>query len=431
MKKKGCTMLLLFLLVVFISGCSNLAVGSSNSDKIELDYWTLFGGGDAEFMKEIVQKFNSTHPDIKVNYIQLPFDDYYTKLVTGIAAGKAPDVAVSHISRLPQLVELGVVSSLNTAAQKQGIQWDKFNQNILEASIMNGNHYAVPIDTHPIAFYYNKKYLRKAGLLNEQGKPIIEETPEGFVNFLIKLKKELPEDIAPLSFATTGIDPYRLWWSYYHQLGADGVVSDDLSSADLELQKAVKAAKYMKDLYYKHEVIPLHITDFYRTFQSGNAASLITGVWSTGIWEGTEDLEFGVIPVPAIFGKRAVFGNSHTLFLPKHEKADTEKRKAALTFARFVAENGQIWAKAGHIPAKQTVYEKEAFKELPHRSDYVQIADHVAFQKPSVANGTIETILTRNLDTVLNGSKSAEKAFKKAEREIEELLQNSLLTPDE
>ncbi|GAA0592338.1 extracellular solute-binding protein [Virgibacillus siamensis] len=431
MKKKSCSMVLLLLLLVFISGCSNLAMSSTDSDKIKLDYWTLFGGGDAEFMKEIVQKFNNTHPDIHVNYIQLPFDDYYTKLVTGIAAGKAPDVAVSHISRLPQLIELGVVSSLNPDAQKQGLQWDKFNQNILDASVINGKHYAIPIDTHPIAFYYNKEYLRKAGLLNDQGKPIIEETPEGFVNFLNKLKKELPQDIAPFSFATTGIDPYRLWWSFYHQLGADGVLSDDLSSVDLEMDKAVKAANYMKDLYYKHKVIPLHITDFYRTFQSGKAATLITGVWSTGIWEGTDDLEFGVVPVPAIFGEKAVFGNSHTLFLPKNENVDKEKRKAAFTFASFVAENGQIWAEAGHIPAKQTVYEKEAFQELPYRSQYVQIADHVAFQKPSVANGTIETILTRNLDTVLNGSKSAEKAFKTAEQEIKELLQNSLLTPDE
>ncbi|WP_174614650.1 ABC transporter substrate-binding protein [Virgibacillus ihumii] len=430
MRKKSFSIVLLILLLVFISGCSNPAVGSSNSDKVELDYWTLFGGGDAEFMKEIVQKFNKSHPDIHVNYIQLPFDDYYTKLVTGIAAGKAPDVAVSHISRLPQLVELGVVSSLDSDAQKQGLDWDKFNQNILEASIMNGKHYAIPIDTHPIAFYYNKKHLRKAGLLNEQGKPIIEETPEGFVNFLTKLKKELPNDIAPFSFATTGIDPYRLWWSFYHQLGADGVLSDDLSSTDFEMKKAVKAANYMKDLYYKHKVIPLHITDFYRMFQNGNAATLITGVWSTGIWEGTKNLEFGVTPVPAIFGEKAVFGNSHTLFLPNHENADEEKRKAAFKFASFVAENGQIWAGAGHIPAKQTVYEKEAFKELPHRSQYVQIADHVAFQKPSVANGTIETILTRNLDTILNGSVSAEDAFKKAEREIDELLENSLLTPE-
>lgn len=431
MRKKSCSMLLLLLLLVFISGCSNSAMGSSNSDKIELDYWTLFGGGDAEFMKEIVQKFNNSHPDIHVNYIQLPFDDYYTKLVTGIAAGKAPDVAVSHVSRLPQLVELGVVSSLNSDAEKQNIHWDKFNQNILESSIIDGEHYAIPIDTHPIALYYNKKHLKKAGLLNEQGKPIIEETPEGFVNFLTKLKKEFPNNIAPFSFATTGIDPYRLWWSFYHQLGADGVLSDDLNESAFEMEKAVKAANYMKDLYYKHKVIPLHITDFYRMFQNGNAATLITGVWSTGIWEGTEDLKFGVIPVPAIFGEKAVFGNSHTLFLPKHEEADKDKRKAALTFARFVAENGQIWAEAGHIPAKQTIYEKKAFKELPHRSQYVQIADHVAFQKPSVANGTIETILTRNLDTILNGSVSAEKAFNKAEQEVNELLTDSLLTPDE
>lgn len=430
MRNKHYTVLLcLILLCGLMSGCSNLGIASSADDKIELEYWTLFGGGDAEFMKEIVQKFNETHPDIHVNYIQLSFDDYYTKLVTGIAAGKAPDIAVSHTSNLPQLVELGIVNDLDSVSKD--VDWDGFNQNVLESTTFDGKHFAIPLDTHPIAFYYNKKLLRDADLLNDQGQPVFEETPEGFVNFLKALKEELPPDVAPMSFPTTGVDSYRLWWSFYHQLGADDVLSDDLSSADIDLEKAAIATNYTKDLFYKHQVIPLHISDFYRTFQSGKAATFISGVWTTGIWEDTEGLDFGVIPLPTIFDKQAVWGDSHTLFLPKQEKPDQEKQQAALTFASFVAENGQIWAKAGHIPVKQSVYKKEAFKKLPHRSKYVEAADHVVFPKRSAVNAPVETILNRNLDAVLNGDAPAEKAFKKAEKEIQELLENSLLTPDQ
>lgn len=213
MRNKHYTVLLcLILLCGLMSGCSNLGIASSADDKIELEYWTLFGGGDAEFMKEIVQKFNETHPDIHVNYIQLSFDDYYTKLVTGIAAGKAPDIAVSHTSNLPQLVELGIVNDLDSVSKD--VDWDGFNQNVLESTTFDGKHFAIPLDTHPIVFYYNKKLLRDADLLNDQGQPVFEETPEGFVNFLKALKEELPPDVAPMSFPTTGVDSYRLWWSF-------------------------------------------------------------------------------------------------------------------------------------------------------------------------------------------------------------------------
>lgn len=399
----------------------------SGDEKIVLDYWTLFGGGDAEFMEEIVSDFNKSHPNIKVNYIQFAFDEYYTKLVTGISAGRAPDIAVSHMSRLPQLVKLGIVSSLDTMAQEIDIDWESYNQNILGETVYEGEHYAVPIDTHPIVMYYNKAHLEKAGLLNEQGKPIMEESPEGFIKFLTTLKQEVPE-VAPFSFPTGGIDAYRLWWSLYVQMGEEGLLSDDLKSVDLDMDKAVKAANFMKSLYYEHEVIPQHLEDFYGTFQSGQAASFISGVWTTGIWEGTEGLDFGVVPIPTIYEEDGVFGSSHTLVLPRNEEPNEERRKAALTFANYVAEKGEIWAKAGHIPAHTETFEEEAYQELQHRSDYKEVADYVVYPKRSVNYASIERIIVQNLDAILNGSVPAERAFKQAGKQIQEVLDDSLLT---
>ena len=425
-KKVWIIKLCCFLLFGMLLGCSNNP--ESANKKMELTYWTMFGGGDAAYMQEIVNQFNETHPNIRVKNIQLAWDEYYTKLVTGFAAGKGPDIAVSHVSRLPQLVNLEIVSELDPLAEKMDIEWETFNQNILDATMFRNKHYAIPIDTHPLIFYYNKKHLKAAGLLDESGKPIMEQSPQGFIDFFIRLKEALPKDVITYSFPTSGDDPYRLWWALYHQLGGDGILSEDLQSPDIDFDKAIEAANYMKALYHDYKVIPLHIGDFYQMFQSGSAAVLTTGVWATGIWEQTKDLEFGALPLPNIFEKEATWGDSHTLILPKNQNASVERQKAAITFANFVAEKTQIWAKAGHIPAKDTVVQSKEFKEMPYRSEYANAANNVDFPEKSVNNWPVKDILIRNLDTIWNGSASPEEAFRKIDQEIGDLLDKSLLT---
>ncbi|KAF4325998.1 hypothetical protein G195_000317 [Phytophthora kernoviae 00238/432] len=74
---------------------------------------------------------------------------------------------------------------------------------------------------------------------------------------------------------------------------------------------------------------------------------------------------------------------------PDIEDEDSAKRKAAMIFADWVADNGQVWAKAGHIPSKPSVLEKQEFKDLPYRSDYSEVASVVKFSKHSTKNAQI------------------------------------------
>lgn len=425
MKKKVWMLFLSCMLVavLFVSGCSKEAGSDANSDgKVELVMWDLFGGGDGEYMKEMITEFNKSHPDIQVKNITLEWGDYYTKLTTATAAGKGPDIAVSHVTKLPELVNQGLAYELDELAEPAGVDWSTFNQNILSATEFDGKHYAIPIDTHAQVFFYNKKHLKEAGLLDDQGKPIIEETPEGFVKFMTTLKEKLPKDVAPLATATAGSDPFWMWWALYHQMGGNDVVSDDVKSVNIDTEKALSAATYVQDLFHESKVIPLNLEDFYQNFQTGKAATMVTGVWGTGIMEKQKDLDFGVIPFPQLYDQKAAWADSHSIFLPVPKKDDPKKLEAALKFANFLADNGQVWAKAGHVPSKTAVLDSEEFKELPYRSDYAEVAKYVVFPKQSDKTWPIRDILVKNLDTVWSGSKTPEEAFTKIEREIQGLL---------
>ncbi|HZG14644.1 MAG TPA: ABC transporter substrate-binding protein [Candidatus Bathyarchaeia archaeon] len=403
---------------------SNTETQQANGQKVVLNFWTLFEGGDGEFMQQMIDQFNQEHPDIQVKNTKLAWAEYYTKLITAVSSGNGPDIGVSHTSKLPDLVNQGVVTELDESAREAGLDWSSFNQNILNATIYDSKHYAIPIDTHPFILYYNKKLLREAGALGDDGRPKFDPTPEGFVKFLVDLKGKLPANVMPFAMANKEHDPFRMWWSFYHQMGGKDIISDDLKSPAIDMDKAVKAANYIKDLYHKEQVIKLNDPDFYKTFQSGQAAIMMTGVWATGTWEKTENFEFGAMPIPALFGKPATWGDSHTLVLPTQSSEDPEKRKAAVTFANWIAENGQIWAQAGHIPSKPSAIEKEEFKKLPYRSDYVIVADSVAFNKPSDKNWAIrDNVVFKNLDKVWNNTMSAEDAFKATHDQLGQLLQ--------
>ncbi|MEK3887212.1 ABC transporter substrate-binding protein [Bacillus sp. FSL K6-3431] len=420
-KKFWSLFLSVVMMIALISGCNSKSSSNETDGKIKLVMWDLFSGGDGDFMKQMIDDFNKSQSEIVVENVTLEWAEYYTKVITAVSAGKGPDIGISHTSKLPEIVEQGLAMELNTIADHIGLDWSSFNENILNSTIFDGKHYSIPIDTHPIVFYYNKKHLESAKLLDDQGLPKMEASALGFVDFMNTLQQKLP-NITTFAFPTAGDDPYRLWWSLYYQLGGNDVVSDDLSSAAIDMDKAITAANMLKDLYYKNKVIPLNLEDFYQPFQTGKAATIITGVWATGTFEETENLDFGVTPLPTLYEKAATWGDSHSIFLPIQKKENPEKAEAALKFANFIADNGQTWTKAGHIPSKTTVVESEEFKNLPYRNDYVKAAEVVAYPKQSTKIWPIKDILIRNLDTIWANKVTPEDALKKAEDEINKIL---------
>lgn len=407
---------------------SNAASGNaggaadSSGEKVTLSFWTLFDGGDGDNMQALVDEFNKTHPNIQVKNTKLVYAEYYTKLITAVGNGNGPDIGISHASRLPDLIDQGVATDLNSAAEAADVDWSTFNQNLLSADTVDGVHYAVPIDTHPFIMYYNKTLLKQAGLLGDDGKPVMEQSEDGFMNFLKTLKEKLPSKITPFALSNANDDPYRFWWALYSQQGGNDVISDDLKSADIDKDKGIKAADFIQKLYTQG-YIKKNDPDFYKNFQSGTAAIMMTGVWATGTWESTKGLDFGAMPIPKIFDQEATWGDSHTIILPTTSKEDPAKRKAAMVFANWVADNGQIWAKAGHIPSKPSVFEKPEFKAMPYRSDYVSVADTVKFSKQSTKTQQIrDNVSYKYLNEVWANKMTPADAMDKMQTEIQKVL---------
>ncbi len=418
-------LLVMILIVPVLGGCSadsSEEPQPAASQPVMLEYWTPFSGGDNLFMTELVEKFNREHDDIHIDQINSRLDDYYSRLRTAILAGNAPDLAIIHATNLPQFVQNGYIEALDEPAKASGIDFGTFNSNIVESTLYGGEHYAIPLDTHALVFYYNKKYLREAGLLDAEDKPVIGAGEEGFISFLENIKKAVPPGVAPLALPSTRIDSLWLWWSLYNQMdGGGGFYNAQGTQTVFNNSKAQQALTFVDSLY-KQQLIPPNINDAFKMFYDGEAAVLITGVWGTGAFEKDKNLELGVVPVPVIYDHPAVWGDSHTLAIPAKAGMTQEKRDAALVFAKWAVDHGVMWAEAGHVPSSKKVVESKAYTDLKFRSDYAATANYVVYWPRNVKQWSINEKLIAELEKMIYKQQTPEQALQHAAAAIDAQL---------
>jgi ABC-type sugar transport system, periplasmic component len=415
-----CLILLLSLLLVACSGGNS---SGSSGGKVTITYWNLFGGGDGAIMNELVKKFNEEYKGkIEVKALTQDWGQFYTKLQTAVSGGNAPDLAVSHTSKLSELVGLDIIAPLDDYAEASGIEWADFNDNMLGATVFDGKHYAIPLDAHPLILYYNKKILRDMNLLDENGKPKIEPGPDGFKSFLQQVKDKAPAGVVNMLLASAGEDPYRVWWALYNQLGGTGMFDESGKKVTLNNEQGKQAASYIAGLFASG-LVPKNLPKIGETFQAGKGALLPTGVWFTGTLESTEGLEFGAMPFPQLFDKSATWIDSHTFVVPVQKKGvKEEKVKAALTFAKWVTDHAAEWSKAGHIPPSKTAIESEAFKSMPLRQDYLQAGNDGVYLPQHPKMWPAKDQLIQSLDTIWAGKATVDEGLEDAVQNMEKLL---------
>ncbi|MCQ4087971.1 extracellular solute-binding protein [Saccharibacillus sp. JS10] len=403
------------------SGYENEAAAPNS---VLIEFWTPFSGGDSSFMNALVAKYNEENEDgITVRMTNNKLDDYYAKLSTAIVTGEAPELAIMHVSKYAQFVPAKFVSVVGKEESAQaGIDWDGYNPNILRKTIINGTHYGVPLDAHFGVLYYNKKWLKQAGLYAD-GQVQIQPGEEGFTEFLRKIHAQVPEDVAPLAVPSIRIDSLWLWWSLYSQIDGGGQLYD-VSGTHAQLNEpAAKRSLTYIDSLYREKLIPPDINDATSQFARGRAATLFLGVWSIGLFEQAENLDFGVMPLPQIYDHPASWGDAHTLALPTGTDGDPAERQAALKFADWLTRHGDLWAQAGHIPAFEAAARSPEFLALPYRSDYVQAADDVAYFPDHRKQGRINDELVAELERLWSGNLTVDRLLQKIGPKIEQILE--------
>lgn len=420
------TMVFSLFLVACSSGsnsdksANNGSYVNDNSSKsvTKLKFWVPFSGSDGEYMEAMVKAFNESQSEIKVEFMNNNWDNYYPKLLSSLVTNSAPDVAVAHVSELPNLINTEKLEKLDAVATEAGLDWSTFGENQVNSVEYDGDHIAVPLDTHAVVMYYNTKYLGEAGLLNEDGTLEFEQSAEGFTAMLQQLKQTLPADVSPLIIGSNNIFTYWIWYALVAQQG--GSIMDANGVPTVNTPEGKNAMELIKSWIDQGLALPDIGDNSYDIFKSSQAAVTFTGVWATGNFETESSLEFAASSFPTLYDQPAAWGDSHTIIVPK--QSDQNKQVAAVKFADWLASNGHMWANAGHVPVKPSVLESQEYLDLPYRSQYSDVMNIVQYAPSSAQLGAVKDAILESLVEVNYDIKTVDEALAEAQSKAESLV---------
>jgi multiple sugar transport system substrate-binding protein len=382
-----------------LAGCSSPVLSSvtgAQPDTADVIFWHLFGGGDGANMKTMVGQVESADR-ISVESTLLSWGNpYYTKLALSASSGRPPDVGIAHLSRLPLLAQAGLLQPIQDAGvDAAGITQDKFTPAAWSKATVNGQVYAVPLDTHPFVMFYNVDLAKKAGLLNATGDTL--NPINGRDDFVAALKamKSVGGKYGAVSANTA--DPattWRFFMTLYSGL-AGPIVSEMGTRVTLDSAALQETFAFMQSLTGSLGLMPANATATTAgtLFGQGSVGFLFDGVWQIPTYRGTtlpngRPLTFNVVPFPAILGpKPHAYADSHALVIPRSAGRSAQRTANAVTFIKGLLTDSVTWSGGGHVPAWLPVQKGQAFITEKPQSNYTQAAFNAVYDPPGWYTG--------------------------------------------
>lgn len=385
-------------------------------------FWHLFGGGDGENMTTMVKGFSKAS-GLSVEATLLSWGNpYYTKLSLSASSGRPPDVAISHLSRLPLLAQAGLLEPVERVGiDAVGISKDKFTPAAWSKATVDGTVYAVPLDTHPWVLFYNVALAEKAGLTAQNGaglKPM--HGRQDFLDALSAMKDAHGPYGAVCSITADPATTWRFFYMLYSGL-AGPIVADQGTRVTLDRAACEETFGLMQSLTGSLRLMPANstATTVSTLFGSGQVGFLFDGVWQIPTYQGLKlpngsPLKFNVVPFPAILGpKPTAYADSHSLVFPKSSGRGPDRTRHSVDFVKGLLDRSVIWAGGGHVPAWLPVQRSSAFAHLAPQHNYVQAAFDAVYDPPGWYTGAgsdFQNAMGGVIAEVLTGSTSPRAA---------------------
>lgn len=383
--------------------------------KVELQFWNGLTGGDGPYMRRMIRQFNAEHDNIQVKMSAYPWEEYYQKLATSVQSGRAPDIGIIHLENLPTHAARRVVAPLDDVAEALNLKETDFVSTVWQAGIYKGQRYGIPLDVHPIAFFYNKTSMSRAGL-DPENPPTTREDYEAALE----------------EFKRAGIQAHWVFpgaWPHFPilvwQFGGD-LYNEDATEARFNSPEAIEGLTWLVNLI-KKGYSPKNVgagADFVG-FQNGKNPFWWHGPWNINAFNEVENLDWGVTELPVIGSQKAALAGSHNLVLPRQRTPDSNRIDAAKVFINWLSKNSLEWAKAGQVPARNSVRESTEFADLTAQAEFAKELDYVRFFPPvpgvqDVYGQTVEPAVNKVLLLKQDPKSALDEATERANKLLKE-----------
>lgn len=211
-----------------LAGCSGGSTTKKEDENVTVEFWTIdLKANFSDYFNGLIESYEKDNPNVKINWVDVPFADIQSKLVAAAAGGTAPDVVNLNTQMTLTLAGQDALVDLNKEASDE--QKSIYIEDLWNSAKIGDSVYAFPWYASPDIMFYNKALFEQAGM----------EVPKTFDEAL-SMSKEFYEKTGAYIFLPD---------EFFNQLYEEnlGVLSEDKTEAAFNNDKTVaQLEKYKK-----------------------------------------------------------------------------------------------------------------------------------------------------------------------------------------
>lgn len=366
-------------------------------------YWDTSNEAEKGTYEQLALGFQKKYPDVKVNYVSVPFGEALAKFKNAAGSGGsgAPDVLRAEVAWTQDLANIGYLAKLDgTSALADR---SDYLPKAAAGTRFKGATYGVPQVIDTLGLFYNKKMLKEAGV----------RPPTSWTGLKAAAKK-IKQKTGKTGLYLRGDDAY---WYLPFLYGEGGDLLDTgKKQVTIDDAPGVKAFAAARGLVASGAA-ETDATDGWDTMQhaikNGDVAMTVNGPWAI---EDTlagkafaDKSNLGVVPVPAGSGGQGAPQGGHNLTV----YAGSKNLDASYAFARYMS-SAEVQAKTTEklslLPTRASVYRNEAVAANPNVKFFKAAVDR-AVERPWIPEGNslFQAVLVQ-FPNVLAGRTSPKEA---------------------
>ncbi len=240
----------------------------------EVTLWNGYhaGGSEEQALKDAVDELQKANPGLKVNVLEVPFDQLFNKWETEVAAGGGPDMFTAPNDNLGNEVRAGLVAPIDDLMKDH---LGDFSKAGVDGLTVDGQLYGVPGIIKAVALYYNKSTI-----------PNPPKTTQELLD-LVKSGKKI-----------------AINQNNYHNFGwlvsaFGSKLMDDTGACVADTTGMADAMQFLKDLKAAGANFETDGAKADTEFRQGQVDMIVNGPWVLGDYKKDLGDKLAVAPMPA------------------------------------------------------------------------------------------------------------------------------------
>lgn len=404
-----------------------MAVTHATSAKVTLTWYVGFGStGDITATKTMMKRFEAENPGIKVNIMQVAWNEAPHKFLTMTAAGKPPDVLSMGMSQW-DIASKNCFVDLYPYIRAHKIDMSLYHEQSIEAyEYASGKKlYGFPFGVNALQLFYNRSIFDKAGLTYPTDDWEDKSwTWEAFLEVAKKITRDTNNDGKIDQY---GINAAMGDWDTPWTFGG-AWLNKEKTRVTADSPESLRGWQFNQDLIHKYKVTG-------SSLETGKAGMHFGGTWGLPTFRKINKFKWNVAPIP--FGTNDPKNRMNHFYPDALVMASLRHREESWKLIKWITQNQAnyrffYWDIMGMMPTLKS--ERKYFIDKLKRAEdginweiIIDAPKYAQVQRMFLISewGEFRDALPSGLADIWSGKKAPEQVLKSLVPKLQSIVERS------